>query len=142
MSKQADKNSQTTLEVGRECETEEKSSPEGSDLKPDPDSLSEQKSESEPVAVAKTSSGEALPTPAYLVTPLNWHGDLDCSAKVGSGAIFAEPPTSGKTPLFLSSEIMYSEFICDIKSYIRLSRQAVGQKSLNSEPSFINIYIK
>ncbi len=98
MSKQADKNSQTTLEVGRECETEEKSSPEGSDLKPDPDSSSEQKSESEPVAVAKTSSGEALPTPAYLVTPLNWHGDLDCSAKVGSGAIFAEPPTSGKTP--------------------------------------------
>lgn len=94
MSKQADKKSSTTLEVGTECKTEEQDSSEGADYKLGDDSSSSKTVA--PLTAMQVSNGEGAPTPAYLVAPLDWQSGKEYSAKVGHGEIFPEFATSGK----------------------------------------------
>lgn len=96
MSKQADKNSKTTLKVGVECKTEAKHSSEGADPQADSDSDGSSDKKSGQVGLAQVTAGEFEPTPAYLVTHLNWQGDNDYSARVDSEVILGESTANGK----------------------------------------------
>ena len=97
MSKQADKLSvSTSLASGSERKTE-KQNPEGNEPKSEPGGVAKKNIASAVHEQAATK--EAGPTPAYLVSPLDWQGDKDYASKVAADGAFIEPLGSfWKTP--------------------------------------------
>lgn len=89
MSKQADKlSAATTLDSGSKLKTE-KANSESNEPKSEPGG-------SEKENIVNTSgnqnaAGGAHPTPAYLVTPLDWQGDREHVSKMGPDGAFIEP---------------------------------------------------